>query len=575
VPGSTGGGDTVNQSATMSFDPATMKCIICSREHDVIQSAEKPMVVILSDQNFVPIWPGDCGETSAGVIRLLNPSLHELVDLLLEVFERRNIPDGSVILISSVSYLHRVGTSFYAREWTEVASRLGRRWPNVRVGPLAPLIRENCQGGVVRELVEIGSWYSKVYTGSPHGMQDVWNKTITKTIERSMGQTTLNSVESYTLTLPAGLDRNSPDMPNTLFTNSSRPSMLYGMDQGTVDEILDTVRNVLSRDFNISAGTGGNAGSARADGCVQENVKRVVLVGASVLKRVAHILREEGYDVVDLCTPGWTVTPENVDALTAQLKQCNPCQNTAFILDLFGNSCFRATLFDGSTTMPIKGGGCYHLPGSVTVCPDEVFLKLIDTAMPVIEAVKCDVKILIPPLPRYLFSGCCENPLHCVNVKENSHAETLLSATSRLRTSLKRKLAETVPGTTWVMESCSVLIEAAELTIVEKLSKLRTVYGTDGVHLRPEGTENLSKNIIGTIKKFEQGVVGRIPFENRSAAVSISGEANRHYWKGFASPVGSNKHPKQSWAKYPREKDHRQFGPYRRWGRGGKGFWKN
>ncbi len=185
---------------------------------------------------------------------------------------------------------------------------------------------------------------------------------------------------------------------------------------------------------------------------------------------------------------------------------------------------------------------------------------------------KSDLVLVCNPGKTSLF---CKNPLHCVNIKENSHAETLLSATSRLRTSLKRKLAETVPGTTWVMENCSVLIEGGELTIVEKLSKLRTVYGTDGVHLRPEGTENLSKNIIGTIKKFEQGVVGRIPFENRSAAVSISGEANRHYWKGFASPVGSNKHPKQSWAKYPREKDHRQFGPYRRWGRGEKGFWKN
>jgi hypothetical protein len=188
-------------------------------------------------------------------------------------------------------------------------------------------------------------------------MQEVWNKTVSRVIERSMGQTTLNTVESYTLSLPAGLDRGSPDKPNTLFTNSSRPSMLYGMDKGTVDEILDTIRNVLSRDFNISAGTGGNAGSARADGGVQENVKRVVLVGASILKRVANILREEGYDVVDLCIPGWTVTPENVEALLAQMKNCNPCQNTAFIFDLFGNSCFRTTLFDGSTSMPMKGGG--------------------------------------------------------------------------------------------------------------------------------------------------------------------------------------------------------------------------
>ncbi len=155
------------------------------------------------------------------------------------------------------------------------------------------------------------------------------------------------------------------------------------------------------------------------------------------------------------------------------------------------------------------------------ICSDDVFSKLIDTVMPVIESVQCDIKILVPPLPPYLFAGCCDSPLHCVNVRESAHAESLLSATSRMRALLKRKLADLVPGTTWVMESCSVLLESADMTVPEKLSKLRTVYGTDGVHLRPEGTENLAKNINGTIKKFEQGIVGRIPYENRSAAVYI------------------------------------------------------
>ena len=209
------------------------------------------------------------------------------------------------------------------------------------------------------------------------------------------------------------------------------------------------------------------------------------------------------------------------------------------------------------------------------MCSDEVFTKLVDTVMPIIEAVQCEIKILIPPMPRYLFNGCCENPLHCVNVKESTHAESLLSATFRLRTLLKRKMAGTVPGSAWVMESCSVLLDSGELTVTEKIGKLRAVSGIDGVHLKPEGSENLAKNIIGIVKKFELGLVGRIPWKNGSAAVSLSGDGSRHYWKGFASPVGSIKQQRQSWAKFPREKDHHHYGPYRRWGRGGKGFWKN
>ncbi len=157
------GGDTVNQSVTMTIDPSNLMCITCDAEHPVIQGQTKPVVVVLADQNFVPIWPNCTKETCVVVIRLLNPSLHELFDLLLEVFERNMLPDGSMVLSSSVSYLHRVGTSYYAREWTQVVNRMGRRLPNVRVCPLPPLIRSTCSGGVARELIELGGWLANVY----------------------------------------------------------------------------------------------------------------------------------------------------------------------------------------------------------------------------------------------------------------------------------------------------------------------------------------------------------------------------------------------------------------------------
>jgi len=570
------GGETVNQSVTMSIDPSTLVCVTCDTEHPVINSPDNPVVVILSDQNFVPVWPGQCGVSSVVIIRMVDPTLTELTELLMEIFEKKNLPDGSMVLLSSVSYLHRVGTGYYAREWTEILSRMGRRWPNVRVGPLAPLIRENCNGGVVREIVELGSWLSKVYTGNPNGLQQVWNKTVTRTIERSAGQTVLNTTESYTLSLPSSLEKNSPDKPCTLYTTSSRPSILYGLDQGIVDEVLGEVMGVLSRDFNIPTGTRSIPVSARAGDLVQENIKRVVLVGASILKYVAVALRGEGFEVIDLCVPGWSITPGNVDELLAKLKNCNPGNNAIFILDLFGNSCSRTTLFDGSTIMPMKGAGGYHLPGTVNVCSDEVFNKLVDIVIPVIESIKGHSQILLPPMPRYLFSKCCNDQNHCINVGTSMHSESLLAATFRLRALLKRKLAGRIPGTYWVMETCCMLQESGDLTVSEKLSRLKMVCGSDGVHLKTEGTLNVAKNIVSAVQKIQLGVCGKSSLQNKSAAVPISGDASRHFWRGFASPVGSKKQPwKQSWAKYPREKTHWNSGPYQRRGGGGGGFWKN
>jgi len=206
-----------------------------------------------------------------------------------------------------------------------------------------------------------------VYKNSPQGILEVWNSLATITIERSAGQTTLNAVEAYTLSFPESLELGAPDRPTTLYTNSSRPSVLFGIDQGTVRGLLHTIATVLDRDFKISVGAGLTPASTRTADGVQEHVKRVVLIGASNLKRVVGDLQREGFEVIDLCIPGWTVNPVNVHKLVTTLKNSNLSQNSAVVFDLFGNSCFRATLFDGSTVMPVKEGGGYHLPGSVDV----------------------------------------------------------------------------------------------------------------------------------------------------------------------------------------------------------------
>jgi len=570
------GGDTVNQSVTMTIDPSNLTCITCDVEHPVIQGQTKPVVVVLADQNFVPIWPNCTKESCVVVIRLLNPTLHELFDLLLEIFDRNMLPDGSMVLSSSVSYLHRVGTSYYAREWTQVVNRMGRRLPNVRVCPLPPLIRSTCSGGVARELIELGGWLANVYKNCPQGLLEVWNSLASITIERSAGQTTLNAVEAYTITLPEKLDLGAPDKPTTLYTNSSRPSVLYGIDQGTSSGLLHTLSNVLDRDFKIPVGTGIKPASARTAEGVQENVKRVVLVGASNLKRVVPNLKNEGFEVLDLCTPGWTVTPQNIQNLLGILKNSNFSQNCAVVFDLFGNSCFRASLFDGSTIMPIREGGGYHLPGTVEVCKDDIFVKLVELVQPVLDAVESTIRLVIPPQPRYLYSPCCSDRSHCSNVGQNSHAENLLAGCFRLRSILKRKLS--VSGAAippWVMDTCCG-VHGTEKTVIEKQEVLKQISSYDGVHLTAEGNGNVAKNICGAIKNLQNGTQGKAISMSRAAAVHVAGAEPRHFWKGFSSPVGSAKRSaNQSWGKFPKEKSHGGNIPYRRWGRGGKSYWKN
>jgi hypothetical protein len=132
------GMETVNQSVTLSIDPRNLRCLSCVNEHFVFQGGNRPILVFLCDQNYLAMWPGTDSDKCVVVIRMLNPSLLELIDLLMEVMDRRILPDGSVVLVSSVSHLQRGGVSVYCRDWVKLVTKLGNKWPNVRVGPLPP-----------------------------------------------------------------------------------------------------------------------------------------------------------------------------------------------------------------------------------------------------------------------------------------------------------------------------------------------------------------------------------------------------------------------------------------------------
>ncbi len=352
-----------------------------------------------------------------------------------------------------------------------------------------------------------------------------------------------------------------------------------GIDQGSVSELVHTLTSVLARDFDVKVGTSEITASAPELG-VQDNVKRVVLVGASILKKVVPHLTGQGLEVVDLCTPGWKVTPESVSELAGQLSRMNPGSNTAFILDLYGNSVTRAIIFDGSSTVAMKGAGGYHLPGRVSVCTNEIFGNLIELTMPIFEAVAANIRIIVPPQPRYLFQPCCNDRHHCTNVGQQGHADRLLSDTVHLRTQLKKKVISFKSGLTWVMDTCCGVSGTDDKPVPDKLAALRGVMTQDGVHLTDEGSKNFAVNIVETLARVQSGKCGKKSALFSTAAVNISG-GSRHIWHGFSSPVGSRPGPvdRQHGGKATPAKNrpHTSHGPYQgngsgRWNRGGKKY---
>jgi hypothetical protein len=61
-------------------------------------------------------------------------------------------------------------------------------------------------------------------------------------------------------------------------------------------------------------------------------------------------------------------------------------QASAFVFDILSNSVVRFEHFDGTTSLPFKSNGIFHLGGSVVVSSPEIFKKLVDSVTPIFKA---------------------------------------------------------------------------------------------------------------------------------------------------------------------------------------------
>jgi hypothetical protein len=165
------GNETVNQSISSSFDPAKLICISCGNEHPVF--AKKPVVILFSDQNFVPTMQGKGGDC-IHILRMENASLLELFDLAKEMLGDVTFQEGSIFMFGSGSHLGRSGSAIYARDWADVVAGSSAVWRGIRTSPLIPLIVSECPGPIVRDVSEFATWLESAYDSNPLGMSELW-----------------------------------------------------------------------------------------------------------------------------------------------------------------------------------------------------------------------------------------------------------------------------------------------------------------------------------------------------------------------------------------------------------------
>jgi hypothetical protein len=201
------------------------------------------------------------------------------------------------------------------------------------------------------------------------------------------------------------------------------------LDPSKICTIINTVLTELHKKLSVPlltvAGLNG-ANSARV-----AKSKKIILVGASHARRVAEMMTERGITTHLLETGHWRATKQEVSKLLADIKAAMgdlPSDEVAIVLFMLDNAYYKARAEDGNLIPHSRDiTGRYHIYGDVMGAPMETNKQVLLQLVPLIKALQDYDKIVMTPLPRYLWSSCCDDPDHAPNIASVDHVPSMLA----------------------------------------------------------------------------------------------------------------------------------------------------
>jgi hypothetical protein len=211
---------------------------------------------ILSDQCFPPVLPStedgtlDC----PAIILVENAHPYELAGVFLDLARGHNVPIGTVVVLSSLSHLGRVGTAAYASDIVRAIGRVrGAYGVGVRVVHGFPLVVGGLEDeSTVRGLREVECWLAKVDKRRQYSLPQT-SAHFTSTFLQTNDDTHTNSTSGNT--------RNALRMPSSLHSSDSCAFISPGWEDlprslptlGEEDEqsFLNIMLNELNKKFAL------------------------------------------------------------------------------------------------------------------------------------------------------------------------------------------------------------------------------------------------------------------------------------------------------------------------------------
>ena len=538
--------NNIHQNMALSFDPTDLTCTTCTNKHSIRQSTgDMPLTFVVSDQGFPGVMVGGEGGCLK-TVRIEDGGLHEVTDLFMDMFSG-GLASGTIILLGSVTSMLHKGSSGYVFDWLACAKKLNSKWGNVKVCPMLPFWNDTIPGEMHRVILETGTAFSSLFGGDPRGMRTSWD-TLKSQLKSLTPHTTHSELNKHTYTLPYPATLNGPlTVKNITFTTSHpSPATLHPVDRKAKQTLVRTLADDLNK--SLAAGIDSAAISERVANPGRSSVAKdshppptphYVVFGSSHMKRVIPFLTAKGLTVTDLTQQSWHLNKRNTESLKNMLEGVRMHAGSFLIADLFGNTSVKYRQEDDTLALAVKSGGRggegggWHMMGDVVPSPDETLVGQIRGLRPVLELMKDVKKVFIPPIPRFVFGGCCDTKHHAPNTASPEHPAKMLSEHIRQRHTITKAFIDSKTAHFRVTDVLSIFSSTHD-SITDKARKFRTFSHKDNVHLTPAGYRLLAEEIVldcNTISAKQQ-------INAKQAASKPPPPSEEKVWQGFRTTRG-------------------------------------
>ena len=355
-----------------------------------------------------------------------------------------DIAIGSVVIISSLNHLGRVGTAAYAEDLVDALHTFRQTFSGqIRAVHGFPISASKITDQfTIRALVEIEAWLDTVDLRRAHSLPES-----SQYFKDNILACPVDQVESNMCATPSIPLR----MPASLFTKdrtafvglgwsniaTALPPMTSLEEKAFLSTLLQELNLEFALQLDISPKVDRLPHTPEVSGS-----RTLIFGGGSHAGRLAAAVGAIYPEVVDLTFGGWKLSEKATEDLAYDIENVmedlDPT-NVTLILNILDNNIYRGNV-DGQQVEPVKLDSGYHIPGKLEIVDAKLIKELFDTAMPVLRAARGAEILIVGPLQRYLEQKCCSDINHITNFTDPDYATSIAGAIKEVGIHLRNLL---------------------------------------------------------------------------------------------------------------------------------------